>query len=246
MGGQCVLSIVGYRCFKKSLICDTVAGCNRDCISHFLLQLLFLWDPTRGYKEQGDNVIYFRGTGEHMSKNERNRGTKVIFGSREHWKIRFWFWGTRENAEIFQGNKGTGTPHLTPWEGLSYSSYYFKWAGAQHFLEERLCAERSQLSLRILTILSVFAGYSVGSQGSKASSSGQRRLISLRICAGWSESTLCAQAISKEMLCPGSNFLLYCLCSGLCSQMTDENNLFSKMRATHQQCAVIARYLRHE
>ena len=114
MGDQCVLSIVGYRCFKKSLICDTVAGCDRDCITHFLLQLLFLWDPPRGYREQGNNVIYFRVTGEHMSKNERNRGTKVIFGSREHRKIRFWFWGTKENAEIFQGNKGTGTPTSRP------------------------------------------------------------------------------------------------------------------------------------
>ena len=36
--------------------------------------------------------------------------TKVIFGSREHRKLKLWFWGRRENAEIFQGNKGTGTP----------------------------------------------------------------------------------------------------------------------------------------
>ena len=31
-----------------------------------------------GYGEQGNNVIYFRGTGEHESKNEGNRGTKKI------------------------------------------------------------------------------------------------------------------------------------------------------------------------
>ena len=58
--------------------------------------------------EQGNNVIYFRGTGETKSKNEGNRGTNVILGSSEYTKLRFWFWGTRENAEIFQGNKGRG------------------------------------------------------------------------------------------------------------------------------------------
>ena len=63
------------------------------------------WGPPRSYGEHGDNVIYFRGTGEHKSKYEGNRGTNVILGSREHSKLRFWFWGTRENAEIFQGNK---------------------------------------------------------------------------------------------------------------------------------------------
>ena len=41
------------------------------------------------YWEQGENVIYFRGTEAHKSKNEGNRGTNVIFGSRENRKLRF-------------------------------------------------------------------------------------------------------------------------------------------------------------
>ena len=70
--------------------------------------------PSRGYWEHGNNVIYFRG-GEHKSKNEGNRGANVILGSREHRKLKSWFWGTRENAKIFQGHKGRGTsPAHTP------------------------------------------------------------------------------------------------------------------------------------
>ena len=49
----------------------------------------------------------------------------------------------------------------------------------------------------------VFTGHPVNSQRSKTSSGGQRRLISLRGCADWSESSLDAHAISLEMLCPG-------------------------------------------
>ena len=75
------------------------------------------WGPPRGYGEQGNNVIYFRETGEHKSKNEGDRGTNVILRSREHRKLRFWFRGIRENAEIFQGNKGTSTTP-PPWKGL--------------------------------------------------------------------------------------------------------------------------------
>ena len=72
-----------------------------------------------GYGEQGNDVIYFRVTGELKSKNEGNRETNVILGSRQHRKLRFW--GTRENAEIFQGNKGSGTPP-PPLGGLHYCS----------------------------------------------------------------------------------------------------------------------------
>ena len=59
--------------------------------------------------EQGNNVIYFRGTERHKSKNEGNRGTKVISGSREQ-KIKILILVNKGNAEIFQGNKGTDTP----------------------------------------------------------------------------------------------------------------------------------------
>ena len=77
-----------------------------------------LWGSPAGSREQVNNDIYFRGTGQHKSKNEGNRGINVILGSRKHKQLRFSFWGTRENAEIFQGNKGIGTtptlggPHL--------------------------------------------------------------------------------------------------------------------------------------
>ena len=37
-------------------------------------------------------------------------GTKTILGNREHRKQIFDFWGTGEQAHLFQGNKGTGTP----------------------------------------------------------------------------------------------------------------------------------------
>ena len=62
-----------------------------------------------GYGEQGNNVIYFRAAGEHKPKNEGIRGTYEILGCRDPRKLRFWFWGTRENADIFQGNKGRST-----------------------------------------------------------------------------------------------------------------------------------------
>ena len=41
---------------------------------------------------------------------EENRGTKTIFGNREHRKQIFDFLGTKEQANLFQGKKGTGTP----------------------------------------------------------------------------------------------------------------------------------------
>ena len=47
---------------------------------------------------------------------EGNRGTKTILGIREHRKQIFDFLGRGEPANLFQGNKGTGTP----WEGLFY------------------------------------------------------------------------------------------------------------------------------
>ena len=48
----------------------------------------------------------------------------MILGNREHEKTNFQFWGTGEQANLFQGNMGTGTPprppppHPHPWEGL--------------------------------------------------------------------------------------------------------------------------------
>ena len=51
-----------------------------------------------------------RGTREQRSKHEGNSGTKAILGNREHRKSRFWFWGRGEPSDLFQGNKGTGSP----------------------------------------------------------------------------------------------------------------------------------------
>ena len=69
-------------------------------------------------------------SGEHKSKNEGNRGTNVIVGSREQ-KIKILILRTvsRENAEIFQGR---GIPHThthththihTHWEGFTRSVF---------------------------------------------------------------------------------------------------------------------------
>ena len=48
--------------------------------------------------------IYFRGTGEQRQYWGTGNLRKQIFD----------FWGTGEQANLFQGNNGTGTP----WEGL--------------------------------------------------------------------------------------------------------------------------------
>ena len=68
------------------------------------------WGPPRGFGEQGKKGIYFRGTkakfwGEQRKKNIWEQGTY------ENKFSIFW-----EQANLFQGNKGTGSP---PWEGLS-------------------------------------------------------------------------------------------------------------------------------
>ena len=60
-------------------------------------------------------VLGNRGTrafisGEQGNKGQILRGTKTILGNREHRKQIFGFWGTGEQANLFQGNKGIGTP----------------------------------------------------------------------------------------------------------------------------------------
>ena len=55
-------------------------------------------DPPRGFGEQGNKSIYFRGTREQTSKNEEKRGTKATLGNREHRISRFWFWATGEES----------------------------------------------------------------------------------------------------------------------------------------------------
>ena len=65
-----------------------------------------------GLGEQGNKCIYFRGTMEHRFINEGNRGTKAGLGNKEHRRSRFWFSGTGEKSDSFQGNKRTGTPGI--------------------------------------------------------------------------------------------------------------------------------------
>ena len=50
--------------------------------------------------EQGNKCQIFRGTGEQRQYWETGNIRKQIFH----------FWGTGEQANLFQGNKGTGTP----------------------------------------------------------------------------------------------------------------------------------------
>ena len=61
-------------------------------------------------------------SGEEGSKGQILRGTgeqRQYWGTGNIRKQIFDFWGTWEQANLFQGNKGTGIP---PWEGLITSS----------------------------------------------------------------------------------------------------------------------------
>ena len=58
----------------------------------------------------------------------------------------------------------------------------------------------TRISLRIHPVRSVFAIRSMGSWGSKVSSCGQKRLIRLDGCPGWSESSLGAHSVGFVML----------------------------------------------
>ena len=58
--------------------------------------------------EQGNKGQILRGTGEQRQYWGTGNIRKQIFD----------FWGTEEQANLFQGNKGTGTPH-PPWRASS-------------------------------------------------------------------------------------------------------------------------------
>ena len=66
--------------------------------------------PPRGFGEQGKKGTYFRGTGEQMQNFEENWGKRQYRGTGNIRKQIFDFWGTGEQANLFQGNKVTGTP----------------------------------------------------------------------------------------------------------------------------------------
>ena len=61
-------------------------------------------------------MSFISGEQGHMFKNEEgNRGTNVILGSREHKKLRFWFWETRKKWWNISGEQITsrGWPHYS-------------------------------------------------------------------------------------------------------------------------------------
>ena len=63
---------------------------------------------------RGKRGIYFRRTGEQRPNFEGTGEQRQYWGTGNIRKQIFDFWGTWEQASLFQGNKGTGTP----WEGL--------------------------------------------------------------------------------------------------------------------------------
>ena len=66
-----------------------------------------------GFGEQGKRALLQRNR-EQMPTFEGNRGPKAILGNREHKKTNFRFLRTGEQANLFQGNKGTGNPPPPP------------------------------------------------------------------------------------------------------------------------------------
>ena len=72
--------------------------------------------PSQGFWETGGKGISFRGTGDQRPNFEGNREKRQYWGTGNIRTQIFDFWGTGEQANLFQGNKGTGTPP-PPWEG---------------------------------------------------------------------------------------------------------------------------------
>ena len=91
-----------------------------DCFGAILYELLIagLMDPVyqSDAYEAFPGVLVNRGkraftSGEHK-KGQILRGTKTIFGNRKNKKTYFQFGVKREQANLFQRNKGTGSPPL--------------------------------------------------------------------------------------------------------------------------------------
>ena len=83
---------------------------------------------------------------------------------------------------------------------------------------------KTQFSLGICPVWSVFAVQSVGSYGPKVSTSKQRRLIRLGGCPSWSESSLDAKFILLVLLCCGSNFHIMALLMGWLQNKISNHN----------------------
>ena len=71
----------------------------------------------RGFGEQGKKGIYFRGTGEQGQILKGTGEKRQYWGAGNIRKQFLDFGGTGEQANLFQGNKRTGTPPLF-WKGL--------------------------------------------------------------------------------------------------------------------------------
>ena len=70
---------------------------------------LYNHDP-RGFGEQEKKGIYFWGSGEQRPNLRGTGEQRQYWGTGNIRKQIFDFWGTGEQANLFQGNKGTGTP----------------------------------------------------------------------------------------------------------------------------------------
>ena len=96
--------------FRRILICN-LYQCSINYINSKRVSVFFS-EALQGVLGNRGNKAFI--SGEQGNKGQILRGTKTILGNREHKKTNFRFWGTGEQANIFQGNNGTGTP----WEGL--------------------------------------------------------------------------------------------------------------------------------
>ena len=77
-----------------------------------IISYLILTRPSQGFWEQEKRGIFSRGTGEPMQNFEGNRGTKTILGNRDLRKQIIDFWGTGEQANLFQGTREQVPPPL--------------------------------------------------------------------------------------------------------------------------------------
>ena len=89
---------------------------NKSNFTYFsftpLVLTIIVLRPSRGFWGTGEKGIYFRGTGEQRQYWGTGNIRKQIFD----------FWGTGEQANLYQGNMGTGTPLGGPLYYLLVSS----------------------------------------------------------------------------------------------------------------------------
>ena len=82
--------------------------------------------PSQGFWETGEKGIYFRGNRVTKAKFEGNRGTKRIFGKREHKKEIFVFWGTGDKPIYFRRTREQVPPGMasTMFEKFAFELKY--------------------------------------------------------------------------------------------------------------------------